>query len=615
MKLIFTRTNVALALVLISGGVIAASGDWDAKSIDTTAAVSTNPVAANVGIATALNTLNTAATTNTGSLVTQAVLTASGLANVHTAYLTAYQSTISAASHVANISEANALIAAANSNSGPSSSAQLSEQNTTEYIAMTSYPNSMTSHFTGNGTLVYTATGMPAGVSFSPPSFSGTATVAGTYPIIVTATDTANATATSSFNIVVGVNSPPTIDASTPATYAPAIAPGHTGTIHTFVATDPDGDSITYSTVTTGFSINASSGALTLSGATATTSVVVVATSAGGTDSHTMSVPVQNAAAAIAGSDTVVASQLDGVLSAAVYTDLTTNNNCGSNGTTSCLAAFNAAKATTTCVLGGGASATSAQTATYVSCVMSGSHAAVIDAAALAYTSSSAAPSGAACAASVTLSLPGACGHPQWSCALVGSKTPASGYSTTTPVSNLTLAHSFNGSPSTVSYTIRASLNLYSPAYTKDFAYTQGIQPYQPSVQKFTHSVGGPENVRAWNSCIAKGGVLATSSQIKATTGWSSLSGQNQTIVYNRTGIASTDAWSCSGSWADAGLTMVNNSGTTYNGSKAVRSSGYNYRYINSSGVAASSSCKGGGVTSNSTISYWCADVASSCPL
>lgn len=408
----------------------------------------------------------------------------------------------------------------------------------------------------------------------------------------------------------------PVFASATPTISPTTVVPGTSTPIHTFVATDPDNDAVTFSTTTVGFSVGASTGVLiptTVS--SGTTAVLVTATANGVSTNHTISVSVQAAADAIADTTaTVTSGQLSGVVSANVLTDLTSNNNCGAAGTTNCLDAFNTAKATTSCALAGGTSASNAQVATYVDCVMRQVNVAAIDSVAGSYTSASTESSTSACAASINLSLPSPCGHPQWSCSIQGTPSPASGYSATTGLSDsLSLAHSFNGSPATVSYTIRASLGIYSPSYTKDFTYTSVVPAYLPTTQRFTGNWTGTDATGAWNSCVDKGGILANQQQIFDVESFSNWDNSGIYVTYNHNRTLTNYTTCSNGDHAGT----VNNDNGSGSGWTTMRSNGttrYKARDENGNIVLRSSDCKGSGTQRNGTTTYWCADMPSACP-
>ena len=206
-----------------------------------------------------------------------------------------------------------------------------------------------------------------------------------------------------------------------------------------------------------------------------------------------------------------------------IINDLTNNNTCGTSGNQNCLAAFNAQKASSSCTLAGGSSASAAQMETYFGCVMREHHVAV--AAAVSVPTANVA-TGNSCTVNVNGPVPSMCAHPQWSCSIVGSSTP-SGWAVTQS-SGLSYASidltTSNGAPVSASYTVRASLGIYSPAYTVDYTYNVNV-PASSGAGNTTlvEYSGGKEIAGFWNHCLNQNGVLATEAEILAHKNWNSL--------------------------------------------------------------------------------------------
>ena len=168
-----------------------------------------------------------------------------------------------------------------------------------------------------------------------------------------------------------------------------------------------------------------------------------------------------------------------------IVNDLKNNNACGSTGEKNCLAAFNAQKASSTCTLENGSNATAAQMQAYISCVMIEHHTTIANAVSVPSTSST---SGNSCTVAVTGPVPSTCAHPQWTCTIEGEPTPT-GWQVTQSAglsyASIDLTTS-NGAPVTGSYTVRASLGIYTPAYSKAYTYNNVNIPTSWALQQ-TH--------------------------------------------------------------------------------------------------------------------------------
>ena len=143
-----------------------------------------------------------------------------------------------------------------------------------------------------NDTLSYSAVGLPAGLSINAATgvISGTPTTVGSYIAVVTVQDGRGGSATASFSWVVQAtppaNQPPTINtpAAQTSTQTQAVA-------LTLTASDPDGDTLSFSAVglPAGLSINTVTGAISGTPTTVGSSNVVVTVSDGRSGSATAS--------------------------------------------------------------------------------------------------------------------------------------------------------------------------------------------------------------------------------------------------------------------------------------------------------------------------------------
>ena len=119
----------------------------------------------------------------------------------------------------------------------------------------------------------------------------------------------------------------------------------------------------------------------------------------------------------------------------------------------------------------------------------------------------------AGCSTSYNLPLPDPCGHSQWSCSKVQGPSNWS-------ISGTNLVVPSNSSATgNQNVKIRMSLNIYTPAYTKDvtrtYSVSQAVAASANGYKKFSTSGNNPWG--PWNDCIAKGGDLATYANVNGT--------------------------------------------------------------------------------------------------
>ena len=336
---------------------------------------------------------------------------------------------------------------------------------------------------------------------------TGTVANAAGSGVTVTASDTYDTTSAAAFNVA--INNAPTISSVSCADGLDTAA--YTCSVS---ASDSDsGDSLTYTIANKpSWASISSSGVITGTAQTGTTSNITVTVSDGNasatSNSFTITIDPNTATVLANTSSTLSTSDVDDLETLGVATnivnDLKTNNNCGSAGNQSCLTAFNNQKASSSCTLEGGSSATGAQMQAYVSCVMIEHHTAVVSSAALGGGSNVT----AGCSSTVNLSIPGTCGHPQWSCTLTSAPS-----SWTLSGANIVIPANYSGSGSQTA-TVRMSLNIYSPAYTKDVTKTYNVAAAVTGAQngkKRYSDIGTSFNpTSARSKCIARGGRLAT---------------------------------------------------------------------------------------------------------
>ena len=304
-------------------------------------------------------------------------------------------------------------------------------------------------------------------------------------------------------------------------------------------------------------------------------------------------------------------------LPSAVVNDLTTNSNCGTSGTENCLTWFNSLTASTACT-SLTATSTNSEIETYVNCVMREGHASVATAYATSNPPSAlSTTSQNACQTTITGPSPAHCAHPQWTCEVVGTSTPSGWTINSSDVGELS-GVSLGGTPTNASYTVRASLNIYTPAYTYDYTFSNVRIPAgtETTVTAYhTQSTGSVVNT--WNTCISNGGRMATESEVLSHLGWSTTASAGYTgsifsfyapggsyspyssPVVAVPGYNRTNWGSCTGSWSSSDSPI-----TKKNGRVSLRStSGAKLKYEDSNGDVVNSSCAG---SSSGTYNFWC---------
>ena len=449
---------------------------------------------------------------------------------------------------------------------------------------------------------------------------------AGTYNFNVVATPNVGTAITKAFSV--DVNTVPTL-----ASFA--CGSGFVSTAYSCTtpsATDADGDALTYSLVgaPSWLSINASTGALSgTPSATGTASGIKVSVSDGSDTSMSAAFSVvinANPGSALASTSTAATSSQVGDwatfgVNSAITTDLTTNNTCGASGNQSCLAAFNAQKASSSCTLPG-SSATAAQLETYIACVMIEHHTAVANAVTV---PSSNTATGNSCTVAVNGPVPSTCAHPQWTCTIQGTPSP-SGWSVTQS-SGLAYASvdltSQNGAPVNASYTVRASLGIYSPAYTKDYTYNVTVPASSGAGStSLSEYSGGKEMAGFWNHCLNQNGVLATEAEVLAHKGWSSLptglylNGNYNPyggFVVNANGSDEYASKNCGSSYSSVAFIKSISSGSWAswaNASMRNHGSGTRLKYRDSDGNIQTGNCR---TVSYRTSTFFCKQQSYSC--
>ncbi|MDC1114157.1 hypothetical protein OAS65_02120 [Methylophilaceae bacterium] len=157
----------------------------------------------------------------------------------------------------------------------------------------------------------------------------------------------------------------------------------------------------------------------TISGTPASSGAVAVAYSVFdgvNTVNHIYNITVAvGTAGIILSSDPVTASNLTDAGVSSDFVSALGDSGCGSDGTSNCLAVFNANKSSTACTLAGGASATGAQTEAFAQCVI------VEDATSTASSVATTQPTAtiaSGCSADVSqeITLPSMCGYSAWRC-------------------------------------------------------------------------------------------------------------------------------------------------------------------------------------------------------
>ena len=178
-------------------------------------------------------------------------------------------------------------------------------------------------------------------------------------------------------------------------------------------------------------------------------------------------------------------------------------NYCGSSGTSSCLTALKTALSSS----GLTASSTPAQVTAKINDLMLAEMKTVANNTSVPTPTS---PPAAGCSSTLNMPLPAMCGHPQWTC------TKQAGPSDWT-ISGLNFVVPANETSGSVITTVRLSLGIYSPAYTKDVSRTynvaQAISGASNGYKLYTTSDNTPWT--AWNACSDLGGDLASKPNIE----------------------------------------------------------------------------------------------------
>ena len=176
--------------------------------------------------------------------------------------------------------------------------------------------------------------------------------------------------------------------------------------------------------------------------------------------SDTIQILTPNVADALSNGDPITADSLAEIsLASNVVTDLTTNNNCGSDGSTNCLDWFNTLTDSTSCVMPDGA--TDAQQADYISCVMIEGHTAIAESTVIPTPGSDVSLKAGCASTTITLPVPATCGHPQWECS---SSNLPTGWTMDNNGVYVDSASAYTGSKS---ISIDMALQVYTPAYVK----------------------------------------------------------------------------------------------------------------------------------------------------
>ena len=190
-------------------------------------------------------------------------------------------------------------------------------------------------------------------------------------------------------------------------------------------------------------------------------------------------------------------------------TNVIGGNYCGNNGMSSCLTALRSSLASS----GLTANSTPAQVRAKINDLMRTQMVTVGNAASI----PSASPA-SGCSASVNLDVPSMCGHPQWTCSMVSAPN---GWT----FSNNQIVVPANAAAATSqSATIRMTLGIYSPAYTKNVTRSYDIRTAVAGavngLKRFSDSAWNAEDPRrGQNACRNKGGRLATDAEFGQTGG------------------------------------------------------------------------------------------------
>jgi len=281
-------------------------------------------------------------------------------------------------------------------------------------------PFSCTLPTSGGGSVTCSPVTIPGGMTLS----SG-CVLAGSSPtdfsVDVQFDDGVSDPVTKTINLTAGPNQSPT--ASDPSG-CPAAKTGIAWSCNLAgSATDPEGQSMTYS-IGSGAPSWASISGTTLSGTPTASGAVGVAYDISdgiNTISYTYNINIAvGAADALEGDDPVSIATLDDAGVSSAMTTALNSNTCGATGDKSCLTAFNNQRSSSACSLAGGASATTSQMEDYVECVVFETY--TKDASGVSTTpASESAASG--CGTSANVPLPPMCGYTAWTCPITNLPT------------------------------------------------------------------------------------------------------------------------------------------------------------------------------------------------
>jgi len=366
-------------------------------------------------------------------------------------------------------------------------------------------PFSCTLPTSGGGSVTCSPVTIPGGMTLS----SG-CVLAGSSPtdfsVDVQFDDGVSDPVTKTINLTAGPNQSPT--ASDPSG-CPAAKTGIAWSCNLAgSATDPEGQSMTYS-IGSGAPSWASISGTTLSGTPTASGAVGVAYDISdgiNTISYTYNINIAvGAADALGGDDPVSIATLDDAGVSSAMTTALNSNTCGATGDQSCLTAFNNQRSSTACSLAGGASATTSQMEDYVECIVFETYTA--DASSIS-TTPAAESAASGCGQSVNVPLPGMCGYSAWTCPITNLPTGWVNNGQTVTIPDSASTQNIN---LIVEMRLQSWTNHLIKTVSQPVNVAAAITGASNGYKLFTHSNARDWNVwSAYDSCKAKGGNLAT---------------------------------------------------------------------------------------------------------
>jgi hypothetical protein len=473
-------------------------------------------------------------------------------------------------------------------------------------------PFSCTLPTSGGGTVICNPVSIPGGVTLS-----SSCVLAGSSPndfsIDVEFNDGVSDPVTKTVNLTAGPNQSPS--ASDPiACSTPKSGFAWSCDVASSVS-DPEGQTLTYALATSAPSWASMSGS-TISGTPDSSgNVAVPYTISDGVNiiTYTYNISITAGTTEVILGDDPVSSELlaDAGLSNS-YLSALSGTGCGTDGTSSCLDAYNANKGSTACTLAGGSSATASQITDHINCVIIEEGAVVVAANVPDSLSQTSATNGCEVSDNVSqnISLPSSCGHSSRNCVISGlpsdwtANNGSHGYPISISIPGTTTTSG------TVNLSVAVTLAPFGD-YAGGYVWKTMAVPVNVATAisgavngRKNFTLNGDENwFSAWNSCSNKGGILAERANTD-TSEHSHFRLNGQTEISTRNGKVGSmgSAWNCinfNGDYTPS---------STYNGNDAIHC---NNSYYGNKICAWDGTNSGQCYGHNDTVNYTCENLPS----